>query len=97
VVEEVKWKKPSNPDGVGVWSDYGIVCMGGTLKKAARLTLPHGARLKDPKRLFNACLEGNAMRCIDLHEGESWDEAGRGGEAQRQSKRTIMLPKVLHT
>jgi hypothetical protein len=76
VVEEVKWKKPSNPMGVPVWSDHGIVCMGGTLKKAVRLTFPHGAQLKDPKRLFNACLEGNAMRCIDLHEGEFWDEAG---------------------
>jgi hypothetical protein len=50
--------------------------MGGHSRKAVRLTFPHGAQLKDPKRLFNACLQGNAMRCIDVHEGESWDEAG---------------------
>lgn len=76
VIEEVKWKKPSNPMGVPVWSDHGIVCIGGTLKKAVRLTFPHGARLRDHRRLFNACLAGNAMRCIDIHEGETWDETG---------------------
>jgi hypothetical protein len=80
-------------DGVGVRPDYCIVRMGGALKKTVRLTFPHGARLKDPKRLFNPCLEGNAMRCIDLHEGESWTRRD-DGEAQRQSKRTMMLPKV---
>ncbi len=75
VVEEVKWKKPSNPKGVPVWSHDGIVCTGGILKNAARLTFPKGAQLKDPKELFNACLEGNAMRAIDFHEGDFVNEA----------------------
>ncbi len=75
VVEEVKWKKPSNPRGVPVWSHDGIICTGGILKTAARLTFPKGAQLKDPKKLFNACLEGNAMRAIDFHEGDAIDEA----------------------
>ncbi len=75
VVEEVKWKKSSNPKGVPVWSHNGIICTGGLLKNAARLTFPKGAQLKDPKRIFNACLEGNAMRAVDFHEGDAVDEA----------------------
>ena len=57
VVEEVKWKKPSNPMGVPVWSHEGIVCIGDTLKNAVRLTFPKGAQLKDSKKLFNTRLE----------------------------------------
>ncbi len=75
VVEEVKWKKPTNPRGVPVWSHDGIVCTGGMLKNAVRLTFLKGARLKDPKKLFNASLEGNALRAIDFHEGDTVDEA----------------------
>src|SRR5215472_3420730 len=52
VVEEVKWKKPSKPEGVPVWSHDGIICVGETLKNAVRLTFPKGAQLKDPKGLF---------------------------------------------
>ena len=70
VVEEVKWKKPSNPSGVPVWSHDGIICTGGILKNAVRLTFLKGAKLKDPKKLFNASLQGNAMRAIDYHEGD---------------------------
>ena len=76
VVEEVKWKKPTNPLGVPVWSHDGIVCTGGILKSAVRLTFLKGAKLKDPEKLFNASLEGNAMRAIDFHEGDRIDEAG---------------------
>ena len=76
VVEEVKWKKPTNPSGVPVWSHDGIVCTGGLLKNAVRLTFLKGSKLKDPKNLFNASLKGNAMRAIDLHEGDNIDEAG---------------------
>ena len=76
VVEEVKWKKPTNTSGVPVWSHDGIVCTGGLLKNAVRLTFLKGANLKDPKKLFNASLEGNAMRAIDFHEGDKIDEAG---------------------
>jgi hypothetical protein len=74
VVEEVKWKKPSNPMGVPVWSHDGIVCIGETLKNAVRLTFPKGAQLKDPKKLFNARLDSNSVRAIDFVEAEAVDE-----------------------
>jgi hypothetical protein len=75
VVEEVKWKKPSNPMGVPVWSHDGIICIGDTLKNAVRLTFPKGAQMKDPKKLFNTRLESNTVRAIDIHEGDTVDEA----------------------
>ena len=61
--------------GVPVWSHDGIVCVGGILKNAVRLTFLKGANLKDPEKLFNASLKGNAMRAIDFHEDDSVDEA----------------------
>lgn len=70
VVEEVKWKKPSRPEGVPVWSVDGIVCIGEMLKNAVRLTFPKGAQLKDPKKLFNARLDSSSVRAIDFLEGE---------------------------
>jgi hypothetical protein len=75
VVEEVKWKKPTNPGGVPVWSHDGIICTGETYKNAVKLTFAKGAQLKDPKKLFNASLEGNALRAIDFHEDDTVDEA----------------------
>lgn len=75
VVEEVKWKKPSNPMGVPVWSHDGIMCIGNTLKNAVRLTFPKGARMKDPKKLFNTRLESNTVRAIDIHEEDKINEA----------------------
>jgi hypothetical protein len=75
VVEEVKWKKPSNPMGVPVWSHDGIICVGNTLKTAVRLTFPKGARMKDRKKLFNTRLESKTVRAIDFHEGDTVDEA----------------------
>ena len=74
IVEERKWKKPSNGmKGVPVWSRYGIVCTGETYKNAVKLTFAWGARLPDPAGLFNAGLGGNTRRAIDIHEGESVD------------------------
>lgn len=73
-VEEVKWKKPSKPEGVPVWSHDGIICVGESLKNAVRLTFPKGAQLKDSSKLFNSRLEGNAVRAIDFHESDSIDE-----------------------
>ena len=73
VVEEWKWKKPTNP-GVPVWSHEGMICTGETYKSVVKLTFAKGAQLKDPKRLFNASLDGNVRRAIDLHEGEQIDE-----------------------
>src|SRR5579863_2273988 len=75
VVEEVKWKKPSRPEGVPVWSHDGIVCIGEMLKNAVRLTFPKGAQVQDPKQLFNARLTSSAVRAIDVHEGETLPEA----------------------
>jgi hypothetical protein len=76
IIEEVKWKKPSNPMGVPVWSHDGIVCIGETLKNAVRLTFPKGAQVKDPKKLFNTRLDSKMVRAIDFHEGDTVDEAG---------------------
>ena len=74
VAEEVKWKKPSRPEGVPVWSLDGIVCIGEMLKNAVRLTFPKGAQLTDPKKLFNARLNSNSVRAIDFREGEDVPE-----------------------
>ncbi len=74
-VEEVKWMKPSKPMGVPVWSHDGILCIGETLKNAVRLTFPKGARIKDPKKLFNTRLESSSVRAIDFHERDTVDEA----------------------
>src|SRR5512147_1165694 len=75
VVEEVKWKKPSRPAGVPVWSHDGIICIADTLKNAVRLTFPKGAQLKDRKKLFNTRLDSNTVRAIDFREGDPVDEA----------------------
>jgi hypothetical protein len=75
VVEEVKWKKPSKPEGVPVWSHDGILCVADTLKNAVRLTFPKGAQLPDPKKLFNTRLESNTVRAIDFHQDDPVDEA----------------------
>jgi len=70
VVEEVKWKKPSNSLGVPVWSHAGILCVADTLKNAVRLTFPKGAQMKDPKQLFNTRLDSKTVRAIDFYEGD---------------------------
>ena len=75
VVEEVKWKKPSKPMGVPVWSHDGIICIGDTLKNAVRLTFPKGAQIKDPKKLFNKRLDSKTVRAIDFYEDDAVDEA----------------------
>src|SRR5262245_43142159 len=74
VVEESKWAKATKP-GIPVWSHDGIICTGETYKDVVKLTFMKGASLKDPKRLFNSSLEGNARRAIDIHEGEKINEA----------------------
>ncbi len=74
VVEEVKWKKLSNPAGVPVWSHAGIICTGETYKSTVKLTFAQGASLPDPSGLFNSSLEGNTRRAIDFHEGDAIDE-----------------------
>jgi hypothetical protein len=76
MIEEPKWRKPSNAmAGVPVWSHHGIVCTGESYKKVVKLTFARGASLKDPAHLFNSSLDGNVRRAIDIHEGEEVDES----------------------
>ena len=87
IVEEWKWR------GVPTWSHEGIVCTGETYKKAVKMTFAKGAALPDPEGLFNASLEGNVRRAIDIHEGDAIDEAALADlvraavELNRQKKR----------
>ena len=74
IVEELKWAKATSP-GVPVWSHGGIVCTGETYKSVVKLTFAKGASLKDPSGLFNSSLEGNVRRAIDIHEGDTINEA----------------------
>lgn len=73
VIEEVKWRKPTNPEGIPVWSHNGIICTGETYKDKVKLTFARGASLDDPARLFNASLDAGVRRAIDLHEGDDVD------------------------
>ena len=75
VIEEVKWRKPGNPAGVPVWSHDGIICTGEIYRDKVKLTFAKGAKLDDPAKLFNASLDGNTRRAIDLREGEAIDAA----------------------
>ncbi len=75
IIEERKWKKPSNPAGVPTWSHAGIVCTGETYKDKIKLTFARGAALEDPSRLFNSGLDGGTRRAIDIREGSAIDEA----------------------
>src|SRR5579864_380466 len=72
VVEEIKWVKATSP-GTPTWEHDGIICTGETYKAAVKLTFAKGASLPDPAKLFNASLEGNVRRAIDIHEGENVD------------------------
>jgi hypothetical protein len=75
VIEEVKWRKPSNAMlGVPVWEHDGIICTGETYKAVVKLTFAKGAALDDPSRVFNSSLDGNVRRAIDIHEGDEIDE-----------------------
>ena len=73
VVEEVKWKKPSRPEGVPVWSHGGILCVCDILKNAVRLTFLKGVQLKDPKQLFNTRLDSKGVRAIDFRKDDTLD------------------------
>ncbi len=91
VIEEWKWR------GVPVWSHAGIICTGETYKTAVKLTFANGAALDDPKSLFNASLDGNVRRAIDLHQGDKIDQAAfkalirsavTSNTAKRQAKKS---------
>jgi hypothetical protein len=74
VIEEIKWRKPSNPFGVPVWSSDGIILTGETYKDKVKLTFAKGASLEDPAGLFNSSLEGKLRRAIDFQEGDGIDD-----------------------
>lgn len=74
VIEEIKWRKPSNPGGIPVWSHDGIICTGETYKDKVKFTFAKGAVIPDPSGVFNSSLEGNVRRAIDIHEGEKINE-----------------------
>jgi len=98
VVEEVKWRKPSNSMlGVPVWSHAGIICTGETYKSVVKMTFARGASLEDPSGLFNSSLEGNTRRAIDVHEGDKIDEKAlkaliRAAVARNTSMRAAARP-----
>ena len=98
VVEEVKWRKPSNAMlGVPVWEHGGIICTGETYKTAVKLTFAKGAALEDPSGLFNSSLEGNVRRAIDIREGDKIDEKAlkaliRAAVALNTSKQAAARP-----
>ena len=73
VVEEVKWRKPSNPTGVPTWSHGAIICTGETYKDKVKLTFAKGAALDDPFGVFNASLDGGTRRAVDLFEDDAVD------------------------
>jgi hypothetical protein len=98
VVEEVKWRKPSNAmRGVPVWSHAGLICTGETYRSVVKLTFAKGAALADPAGLFNASLDGNVRRAIDIREGDTIDEEAfkalvRAAAALSTSQRTSARP-----
>jgi hypothetical protein len=97
VVEAVKWRKPSNPNGVPVWEHEGIICTGETYKGYVKLTFAKGAALEDPSGLFNASLDGNVRRAIDIREGDRINETAlkalvRAAAALNTAKRTAARP-----
>jgi len=98
VVEEVKWRKPSNAMlGVPVWEHDGIICTGETYNGVVKLTFAKGATLADPSGLFNSSLEGNVRRAIDIHEGDKIDEKAlkaliRAAVALNRSARATARP-----
>lgn len=92
-IEEVKWKKPSKPEGVPVWSHNGILCIAETLKNAVRLTFPKGAQIADPKKIFNTRLDSKSVRAIDYLENDSIDEAAVEGLVHGAAKINIQKTK----
>ncbi len=76
IVETVKWKKPSKPEGVAVWEHNGILCHADLLKKTVRITFHKGVQIKDPGELFNTRLDSRAVRAIDFGPEDTLDKAG---------------------
>ena len=91
MVEEIKWRKASNPLGVPVWTHHGIICTGETYKDKVKVTFAKGASLEDPAGLFNASLDAGVRRAIDLGEGDRFDEEAFKGLVRAASKLNACL------
>jgi hypothetical protein len=91
IVEEVKWRKPSNPLGVPVWEHAGMICTGELYRDKVKLTFARGAALEDPARLFNSGFAGGTRRAIDMHESEEID-----GEAFKALIREAVAMNLAH-
>lgn len=83
IAEDIKWRKPSKPEGVATWVCQGNICMADLLKSAVRLTFPKGARLDDPATLFNARLDSKSVRAIDFFEDSRIDDTALRQLVQR--------------
>jgi len=83
IVEAIKWRKPSRPEGVATWMLDGNICVADVLKNAVRLTFPKGTRIADPDGLFNARLDSSGVRAIDYVEGAEVDDAALERLVQR--------------
>jgi hypothetical protein len=83
IVEEIKWRKPSKPEGVATWMRDGNLCMADVLKSAVRLTFPKGAQVDDPTKLFNTRLDSKTVRAIDFFEDSTIDEDALRSIVQR--------------
>lgn len=75
VTEEIRWRKPSNPDGVPLWSRDGMIATGEIYRDKVKLTFAQGAALDDPTGIFNASLDAGTRRAVDVREGEEVDAA----------------------
>jgi hypothetical protein len=93
IVEEVKWKRPSNPMGAPVFEHDGIVCTGSILKERVRLSFPAGIGLPDPLKILSAVTEGNKTRIIDLREGDTVNERALKGVIRAAVERNLAKAK----
>jgi len=92
IVETVKWRKPSNPAGVPVWEQGGIICTGEIYKDKVKLTFARGAALADPAGLFNSSLSGNTRRAIDFFEGDEVHEAALAALVRKAVAANVARP-----
>ena len=93
IIEEVKWKRPSNPMGAPVFEHNGIVCTANILKERVRLSFPAGLSLPDPQGVLSAVSEGNKTRIIDLYEGDTVDESALKGLIRAAVERNLAKAK----
>jgi hypothetical protein len=96
IIEEVKWRRPSNPMGAPVFEHAGIVCVANILKERVRLSFPAGQSLPDAQRILSAVSEGNKTRIIDLYEGGTVDESALKGVIRAAVDRNLAKARLSH-